>query len=394
MEFEERNKKAEASGGPHLLVGYDKLLYMSRLQGVPLQGVPLQGVPLQGVPLQGVPSDDEYGSQDLDVKFTHLKTEHITRLKREVIEILSSCEGKCLKLSQFKSKYNRRFKKKFNESYMLSGGRKEYWNLMAELDIIEFDQNGSRPRIKLKEPHTSQFMLEMGFEKVEKPSSSEEKDPEGVKNKKGLMSRNIGIDMDSGYFSEKLTTLKKDIVNLLKSCEGNCFYLSELSDKYWQTFRRKFHRTFKVLFQGKGLAQFLSELDVIKLEHTGEKGVKKFLIKLKEPHVNLSMQRTSLNTAEELYSSSNFGYQLDEFDSKVPTKSRRPATLADDLAVAAGPIIARVPTVPLAPSDQRVLDSGVQFPAPATTFHASPPLVWSPSLMQDPSHAANIPEGM
>ena len=258
MEFEERNKKAEASGGPHLLVGYDKLLYMSRLQGVPLQGVPLQGVPLQGVP-----GDDEYGSQDLDVKFTHLKTEHITRLKREVIEILSSCEGKCLKLSQFKSKYNRRFKKKFNESYMLSGGRKEYWNLMAELDIIEFDQNGSRPRIKLKEPHTSQFM-----------------------------------------------------------------------------------------------------------------------------------QRTSLNTAEELYSSSNFGYQLDEFDSKVPTKSRRPATLADDLAVAAGPIISRVPTVPLAPSDQRVLDSGVQFPAPATTFHASPPLVWSPSLMQDPSHAANIPEGM
>ena len=510
MEFEEQKKKAEASGGPSLLVGYDKLLYMSELQAVP--------------------GDDEYGNQDLDAKFTKftLKTEHITRLKREVIEILSSCEGNCFKLSQFKSRYHKWFGKKFSECYRLSGGRKEFCNLMAELDLIEFDQNGSRPLMKLKEPqasqhmsfnvarsehncatdeetretrrprfvkrretvaprsqsqntsldaidlseklirlkkdivdmlrscernclylsqlqeeygktfhkrfftthkvllrgkclskflgeldiievedtgekdaknylmklrepHASQFMLNMGFDNEEKPSSLEKKDPESVENRKGLLSQNIGID--SGYFPEKLTMFKKDIVNLLKSCEGNCLYLSELPDKYRQTFGRKFHRAFRVLFKGNGLVQFLSELDIIILERTGEKGEKKYLLKLKEPHANLFMQRTNLNTAEELDSSSNFGYRQDEFDSKEPTKSLRPASLADDLAVAAGPIIARVPTVPLAPLDQNVSDSRVQSPALETTFQASP-LVLSTSLMRGPSHTVNIPEGM
>ena len=62
-------------------------------------------------------------------------------------------------------------------------------------------------------------------------------------------------------------------------------------------------------------------------------------------------------------------------------------------AVAAGPIIARVPTVPLAPLDQNVSDSRVQSPALETTFQASP-LVLSTSLMRGPSHTLNIPEGM
>ena len=368
MEFEEQKKKADASGGPPLLVGYDKLLYMSELQAVP--------------------GDDEYGNQDLDAKFTkftHLKTEHITRLKREVIEILSSCEGNCLKLSQFKSRYHKRFGKKFSECYRLSGGRKEFCNLMAELDIIEFDQNGSRPLMKLKEPQASQHMSfnVAGSEHscATDVETRETRRPRFVKRR----------EIDSGYFLEKLTMFKKDIVNLLKSCEGNCLYLSELPDKYQQTFRRKFRPSFRVLFKGNGLVRFLSELDIIILERTGEE--KKYLLKLKEPHANLFMQRTNLNTAEELDSSSNFGYRQDEFDSKEPTKSLRPASLADDLAVAAGPIIARVPTVPLAPLDQNVSDSRVQSPALETTFQASP-LVLSTSLMRGPSHTLNIPEGM
>ncbi|XP_022793492.1 uncharacterized protein LOC111332406 isoform X4 [Stylophora pistillata] len=506
MEVEEKNTKTEASGGPHLLVGYDKLLYMSKLQGIH--------------------SEDECENQDIHTKGTHLQTEHLITMKREVIEILSSCEGNCLKLSQFKSRYNRHFGRKFNEFYMLSGKVEEFTNLMAQLDIIEFDQKGSRPvmklkepnasqfmlsmglnvagsehsratdvgrretlrprfvkkrermgsrfqcqntsadaidqltrlkkdivdmlrscegnclylsqlqeqygktfrqgffsshrellrgkslaqflqeldiveleegekgakryLMKLKEPHASQFMLNMGFDNAEKPNSFAKKNPEGAENQEGPKSQNTEID--SGHFSEKLTTLKKDIVHLLKSCKGNCLYLSELHDKYWQTFRRGFHRTFKVLFKGKALSQFLSELDDIELEHTGEKGEKKFLMKLKEPHASLPMQRMSLDAAEELDSSSTFEYQQDEFDFKVPTKSHTPATLAGNLAVAASPSIDRVFAVPLAPLDKNVLDPVVQSPAPTSTFQASPPLVLSPSLMQDPSPVTNTHE--
>ena len=247
MEFEEQKKKAEASGGPSLLVGYDKLLYMSELQAVP--------------------GDDEYGNQDLDAKFTkftHLKTEHITRLKREVIEILSSCEGNCLKLSQFKSRYHKRFGKKFNECYRLLGGRKEFCNLMAELDIIEFDQNGSRPLMKLKEPQASQHM-----------------------------SFNVA------------------------GSEHSC------------------------------------ATDV----ETRETRRPRFVKRRETVAPRFQSQNTSLD------------------------------------AVAAGPIIARVPTVPLAPLDQNVSDSRVQSPALETTFQASP-LVLSTSLMRGPSHTLNIPEGM
>ena len=134
-------------------------------------------------------------------------SEKLIRLKKDIVDMLRSCERNCLYLSQLQEEYGKTFQKGFFTTHKVLLRGKCLSKFLGELDIIEVEDTGEKDAknylMKLREPHASQFMLNMGFENEEKPSSLEKKDPESVENRKGLLSQNIGID--SGYFLEKLT---------------------------------------------------------------------------------------------------------------------------------------------------------------------------------------------
>ena len=75
----------------------------------------------------------------------------LEQLKKEVVEILRSCDGNCLNISKFKSKYELKFRRNFEEHYSALLKKKKFSIFMAELDIVELQNNRSSILMKLKE---------------------------------------------------------------------------------------------------------------------------------------------------------------------------------------------------------------------------------------------------
>ena len=191
------------------------------------------------------------------------------------------------------------------------------------------------------------------------------------------------ISLDAGCRLKKLTRLKKDIVELLSSCEGNCLYISQLHEKYRQRFGRGFHKCYKMLLKGKRLTHFLAELDIVELEKTGEKGARKWLMKLKEPHASQFMMHMGLNTATELSPSSDAGQQQEELDSNVPHKPHEPLIGGKNSAVTFSQNVESIPVDPSAPLEETILDVRDQSPSSpafATFLSASHLRLSPPSL--------------
>lgn len=80
-------------------------------------------------------------------------------LKKDVVEILSSCEGHCLDLGRFKEEYKNRFRKKFDKQYKVFKTGWKFKNLMGELDDVIYLEESKHHKsvvvMKLKEPADS-----------------------------------------------------------------------------------------------------------------------------------------------------------------------------------------------------------------------------------------------
>ena len=200
----------------------------------------------------------------------------------------------------------------------------------------------------------------------------------------------IGIDM--GRNLEQLTRLKKDVAEILSSCDGNCLYLSKFKKMYKQTFGKKFKDIY-VVPKGKNISHLMAELDIIELEKQAEKGAKKFLMKLKEPQASQFMMNMALNTVtviDQLSSSSDVGYQQEELDSNIARKPHEPLISGGNSAVVASPLAESIPVVPPTPLNENTLDVRHQSPASATvTFAHASPLPLSQPLLPV-SSVANI----
>ncbi len=86
----------------------------------------------------------------------------VAQLKKEVVEILSACEGDCLDLSKFKQEYKYRFRTDFDRRYKRLTKGKKFKDFMASLDDVihvqESEQHEFGFEMKLKEPHASHAM--------------------------------------------------------------------------------------------------------------------------------------------------------------------------------------------------------------------------------------------
>ena len=84
-------------------------------------------------------------------------------LKKDVVEILSSCEGHRLDLSRFKEEYKNRFRKSFDKRYKVFKTGWTMKNLMAKLDDViyleESEHHKSAVLMKLKEPDSARHDL-------------------------------------------------------------------------------------------------------------------------------------------------------------------------------------------------------------------------------------------
>lgn len=79
-------------------------------------------------------------------------------LKKDVVDILSSCKGHRLDLGTFKEEYKNTFRKSFDKKYKIFKGRK-LKNLMAELDdVIDLEKSEHHESVvvmKLREPYSA-----------------------------------------------------------------------------------------------------------------------------------------------------------------------------------------------------------------------------------------------
>ena len=159
-----------------------------------------------------------------------------------------------------------------------------------------------------------------------------------------------GICLDADEDSETLTNLKRDVIQILRSCEGNCLFLDKFKLTYENRFGKRFLNCYPWL-EGKRkvFRNLLAGLDIIDFEQltSATKGPKKFIMKLKEPHASQFMMRMKLKTSSEvgpcIYEA---GHQLEMFNSKVPSKSYESLTEGKNSAAAVSPDVARVPLVP------------------------------------------------
>lgn len=80
-------------------------------------------------------------------------------LKKDVFDILSTCEGHRLDLGSFKGEYKKRFRKKFDTQYKIFKKGWTFKNLMAELgDVIDLEESEHHKSVvvmKLKEPYSA-----------------------------------------------------------------------------------------------------------------------------------------------------------------------------------------------------------------------------------------------
>lgn len=89
----------------------------------------------------------------------------VAQLKKEVVEILSACEGDCLDLSKFKQEYKYRFRTDFDRRYKRLTKGKKFKDFMASLDDVIHVQESEHHEfgfvMKLKESDASHAMKDM-----------------------------------------------------------------------------------------------------------------------------------------------------------------------------------------------------------------------------------------
>ena len=87
------------------------------------------------------------------------KAAKLAELKKDVIEILSFCEGHRLDLGRFKEEYKNRFGKQFDKKYKIFKKGWKFKNLMAELhDVIDMEESEHCKSVvvmTLKEPYSA-----------------------------------------------------------------------------------------------------------------------------------------------------------------------------------------------------------------------------------------------
>ena len=87
------------------------------------------------------------------------KAAKLAELKKDVIEILSFCEGYRLDLGRFKEEYKNRFGKQFDKKYKIFKKGWKFKNLMAELhDVIDMEESEHCKSVvvmTLKEPYSA-----------------------------------------------------------------------------------------------------------------------------------------------------------------------------------------------------------------------------------------------
>ena len=87
------------------------------------------------------------------------KAAKLAELKKDVIKILSFCEGHRLDLGSFKEEFKKRFGKQFDKKYKIFKEGWKFKNLMAELDdVIDLEESENCKSVvvmKLKEPYSA-----------------------------------------------------------------------------------------------------------------------------------------------------------------------------------------------------------------------------------------------
>lgn len=87
------------------------------------------------------------------------KAAKLAELKKDVIKILSFCEGHRLDLGRFKEEFKNRFGKQFDKKYKIFNKGRKLKNLMAELDdVIDLEESEHCKSVvvmKLKEPYSA-----------------------------------------------------------------------------------------------------------------------------------------------------------------------------------------------------------------------------------------------
>ena len=84
--------------------------------------------------------------------------------------------------------------------------------------------------------------------------------------------------------TDKLRTLdqlKKEVVKILRSCDGHCLDISKFKSEYKQKFGRTFEKYYSALLKGKKFSSFMAALDIIELQKSNE-NQSIILMKLKE----------------------------------------------------------------------------------------------------------------
>ena len=126
----------------------------------------------------------------------------------------------------------------------------------------------------------------------------------------------------SSEAAAKFAELKKDVVEILSSCEGHRLDLGSFKEEYKKRFRKKFDTQYKILKQGWKFKNLMAELDdVIDLEES-EHHKSVVVMKLKEPYSASPDSKNNLTSADNCKVEASAGFQLVRSDS--PAKSPLP----------------------------------------------------------------------
>lgn len=134
----------------------------------------------------------------------------------------------------------------------------------------------------------------------------------------------------------KLAELKKEVVELLSSCEGHSLNLSHFKQEYMKKFGKCFDSNYKLFIKGKKFKNLMAELtDVITVEEANRRKLG-FIIKLKEPADSSHATTKNMTSADKMDSSPEDGFQQVSLDSKLPPKSPVSPTSDNKSPIAAG----------------------------------------------------------
>lgn len=135
----------------------------------------------------------------------------------------------------------------------------------------------------------------------------------------------------------KLAELKKEVVEVLSSCEGHSLSLGQFKPEYKKKFGKSFDKHYKLIKRGKKFKNLMAELtDVISVEKANHPELNDFVIKLKEPADSSHATKKNMTSADKMDSSPEDEFQQVRLDSKLPPKSPVSPTTDNKSPIAAG----------------------------------------------------------